>query len=82
LILHLSLLEIQVEFALQNHELSSLATFAYGLCQKFNHYYHLFPVLAEPDPVLRSLRLGLVLLFKNKIEAILSLLGIEIPGRM
>lgn len=82
LVLHLSLLEIQVEFALQNHELSSLATYAYGLCQKFNHYYHLFPVLAEPDPALRSLRLDLVLLFKNKIEAILSLLGIETPGRM
>ncbi len=82
LILHLSLLEIQVEFALQNHELSSLAAYAYGLCQKFNHYYHLFPVLAEPDPALRSLRLGLVLRFKNKIETILSLLGIEIPGRM
>ncbi len=82
LVLHLSLLEIQVEFALQNHELSSLATYAYGLCQKFNHYYHLFPVLAEPDPARRYLRLGLVLLFKNKIETTLSLLGIEIPGRM
>ena len=82
LVLHLSLLEVQVEFALQNHELSSLATYAYGLCQKFNHYYHLFPVLAEPDPILRSLRLGLVLLFKHKIEAILSLLGIEVPERM
>lgn len=82
LILHLSQLEIQVEFALQNHELSSLAAYAYSLCQKFNHYYHLFPILAEPDRALRSLRLGLALLLKNKIETILSLLGIDIPGRM
>ena len=82
MILHLSLLETQVEYALQNHELSSLAAYAYGLCQKFNHYYHLFPVLAEKDPARRALRLALVLLFKNKVEKLLFLLGIEIPERM
>jgi len=82
MVLHLSLLETQVEYALQNHELSSLAAYAYGLCQKFNHYYHLFPMLAEKDPARRSLRLGLALLFKNKVEKLLYLLGIEIPERM
>ena len=82
MVLLLSLLETQVEYALQNHELSSLTTYAYGLCQKFNHYYHLFPMLAEKDPARRSLRLGLALLFKNKVEKLLYLLGIEIPERM
>jgi len=82
LVLHLSLLETQVEFALAEHELSSLAAYAYGLCQKFNHYYHLYPVLAEKDPRVRALRLGLVLLFKNQAEKLLSVLGIEIPERM
>ena len=82
IVLHLSLLETQVEYALQNHEISLLATYAYGLCQKFNHYYHLFPVLAEKDPALRALRLGLVLLFKSKVEKLLFLLGIDIPERM
>jgi len=71
-----------VEYALQNHELSSLTAYAYGLCQKFNHYYHLFPILAEKDPARRALRLALVLLFKNKVEKLLFLLGIEIPERM
>jgi arginyl-tRNA synthetase len=82
MLLHLSLLETQVEYALQNHEISSLAAYAYGLCQKFNHYYHLFPMLAEKDPALRALRLGLVLLFRNKAAKLLVLLGIDIPERM
>lgn len=82
LVLHLSLLETQVEYALAHHEISSLAAYAYLLCQKFNHYYHLFPVLAEPDPGRRALRLALVLLFKGRIETLLALLGIEIPERM
>ncbi len=75
MILNLSLLETQVEYALENHELSSLAAYAYGLCQKFNHYYHLFPVLAEKDPAVRSLRLRLVLLFKGKVEKLLACPG-------
>jgi arginyl-tRNA synthetase len=82
MILNLSLLEPSVEFALQNHELSSLAAYAYGLCQKFNHYYHLFPVLAEKDAGIRNLRLGLMLIFKNKVEKLLAVMGIAIPDRM
>ncbi len=82
IILNLSLLEIQVEYALANHELSSLATYAYSLCQKFNHYYHQFPVLAEKDPAIRNLRLTLILLFKNKVEKLLHILGITVPERM
>ncbi|HEX7503181.1 MAG TPA: arginine--tRNA ligase [Acidobacteriota bacterium] len=82
MILNLSLLESQVEFALENHELSSLAAYAYGLCQKFNHYYHLFPVLAEKDAAVRAARLGLVRIFKDKVERLLAVLGIDIPDRM
>jgi len=82
IILNLALLETQVEYALANHELSSLAAYAYALCQKFNHYYHLFPVLAEKDLAVKNLRLTLILLFKNKVEKLLHILGIAIPERM
>jgi arginyl-tRNA synthetase len=82
IILNLSLLETQVEYALADHELSSLAAYAYSLCQKFNHYYHLFPVLAEKDADVRNLRLTLILLFKNKVEKLLQIIGITIPTRM
>ena len=82
IILNLSLLDTQVEYALANHELSSLAAYAYILCQKFNHYYHLFPVLAEKDMGVRNLRLTLIHLFKNKVEKLLHIIGITIPERM
>jgi arginyl-tRNA synthetase len=82
MILNLSLLETQVEYALANHELSSLAAYAYSLCQKFNHYYHLFPVLAEKDVDIRNLRLILILLFKEKVEKLLHIIGITVPERM
>jgi len=82
IVLNLSLLENQVEYALANHELSSLAAFAYSLCQRFNHYYHLFPVLAEKDPAIKNLRLTLVLLFKNKVEKLLHIIGITVPDKM
>jgi arginyl-tRNA synthetase len=82
IILSVSLLETQVEYALANHELSSLAAYAYSLCQKFNHYYHLFPVLAEKDSEVKNLRLALILLFKDKVEKLLHIMGITIPERM
>jgi arginyl-tRNA synthetase len=82
IVLNLSLLQTQVEYALANHELSSLAAYAYTLCQKFNHYYHLFPVLAEKDAKVRDLRLTLILLFKDKVEKLLQIIGITVPERM
>jgi arginyl-tRNA synthetase len=82
IILNLALLETQVEYALANHELSSLAAYAYSLCQKFNHYYHLFPVLAEKDLAIKNLRLTMILLFKDKVEKLLQIIGITIPARM
>lgn len=82
IVLSLSLLQTQVEYALDNHEISSLAAYAYGLCQKFNHYYHLFPVLAEKDLQVKGLRLILILLFKDKMEKLLDILGIAVPEKM
>ncbi len=82
IILSLSMLENQVEYALENHELSSLAEYAYGLCQKFNHYYHLFPVLAEKDPLVKTLRLVLIRIFKNRAGKLFTVLGIDIPKKM
>jgi arginyl-tRNA synthetase len=82
IVLRLSLLETQVEYALANHELSSLAAYAYDLCQRFNHYYHLFPVLAEKNDAVRDLRLALMRLFKDRVERLLRVIGISVPARM
>lgn len=82
LILNLVQIELQVEYSLENLDLSSLASFTYSLCQKFNHYYHLFPVIAEPNPKVRALRIILVLLFKDKLEKLFQTMGIPIPEKM
>jgi len=82
LILNLSQIELQVEYALENLDLCSLASFTYSLCQKFNHYYHLFPVISEPDSRVRSLRVALVLVFKSKLEKLLRTMGIPVPEKM
>jgi arginyl-tRNA synthetase len=82
LILNLSQIELQVEYALENLDLCSLASFTYSLCQKFNHYYHLFPVISEPNSRVRSLRVALVLVFKSKLEKLLRTMGIPVPEKM
>lgn len=82
MLLDLSLLELQVELALENHELSGIASYTYGLCQKFNNYYHLFPILSEENKHLKHLRLQTVLLAKNTLEKCLAIMGIPIPEKM
>lgn len=82
ILLDLSLLELQVELALENHELSGIASYTYGLCQKFNNYYHLFPILSEKNEQLKHLRLQTVLLVKNTLGKLLGIMGIPIPTKM
>jgi arginyl-tRNA synthetase len=38
--------------------------------------------LAEKDEEIRNLRLSLMLIFKNKVEKLLTVMGIAIPDRM
>jgi arginyl-tRNA synthetase len=82
LLLGLAQLEQQVERALNDREPAALAEYAHTLCQKFNHYYHLYPVLAEKDESRRCLRLTILLLFKQRMETLFSILGITVPERM
>lgn len=82
LLLHLSQLEVSVEFALQNHEVSAIANFTYTLCQKFNHYYHLFPIVSEKNEHIQQLRIHLLLLVKQKLHMLFGIMGIPIPEKM
>jgi len=82
LLLELSTLEMQVEAALENHELSGIANYTYSLCQKFNHFYHLFPIISESNLQLKQLRLQVVLLVKSSLEKLFSIMGIPIPEKM
>lgn len=82
LLLHLSLIDVQVELALQNSELSTIANYTYSLCQKFNHYYHLFPIISEKDQVLKKLRIGTMMLVKDRLEKLFGIMGIPVPEKM
>jgi arginyl-tRNA synthetase len=82
ILLDLSLLELQVELALENHEPSVITTYTYTLCQKFNHYYHKFPVIAEENEQKKQLRLQLILLVKRTLEKLFTIMGIPVPEMM
>jgi arginyl-tRNA synthetase len=82
ILLELSLLELQIELAISNHELSSITNYAYSICQKVNHFYHLFPIISEKNLKLKMLRLSLILLVKSKLEILFSIMGIPIPEKM
>ncbi|MCI0470201.1 MAG: arginine--tRNA ligase [Candidatus Aminicenantes bacterium] len=82
ILLHVSLLETQVELAIRNSEISIIANYTYTLCQKTNHYYHLFPIIAEKNLEIKHIRLSLILLVKNKLEKLLALMGIPVPEKM
>ncbi|MCK5056846.1 MAG: arginine--tRNA ligase [Candidatus Aminicenantes bacterium] len=82
ILLYLSLMEAQVELAIKNSEVSVIANYTYTLCQKANHYYHLFPIIAEENQEIKHIRLSLILLVKNKLEKLLALMGIPVPEKM
>ena len=82
LLLQISLLDSQVEFALESSELSVITSYTYGLCQKCNHYYHHFSILAEKDPKIKRLRLNLIGLIRRKLQVLFEIIGIPVPERM
>jgi arginyl-tRNA synthetase len=63
-------------------EPSQLAKYAFNLAQRFNSYYHKYPVINEKDENKRMERAALVLLFKEQLTTSLSLMGISVPERM
>jgi arginyl-tRNA synthetase len=63
-------------------ELSQIAKSAFALAQRFNSFYHKYPVIKEPDPRFRRARVVLIHLFRARMRQALDLMGIPIPARM
>jgi arginyl-tRNA synthetase len=63
-------------------EFSHLAKFAFLLCQKFNGYYHKYPVLAEENKGVKAFRLLTIRYTKEQLQCALALMGIPLPERM
>ncbi len=81
-LLNLSLLEHQIDFAIKSDEISLISNYTYSICQKFNNYYHKYPIVSEKNKEIKNLRISLLLLTKNRLEKLFSILGIPVPERM
>jgi arginyl-tRNA synthetase len=82
LILTAGSLEEEVLRSVAALEFSHLAKYAFLLCQRFNAYYHKYPVLAEKDAEIRSFRLLVLRTVKEQLHSALGLMGIPPPERM
>lgn len=63
-------------------ELSMVTHHALELCQKFNSFYHKYPILNEEDQAERRRRAACASIFLDTMKGILGLLGIPVPDRM
>jgi arginyl-tRNA synthetase len=72
----------QVSQAVGALELSVLAKYAFTLAQRFNTFYHRYPVMKETDPRWRRMRVVLTWLFIARMRRALDLMGIPVPDRM
>jgi arginyl-tRNA synthetase len=63
-------------------ELSQIAKYAFALAQRFNSFYHRYPVLKENDPRWRQARIALIWMFHARMRQICDLIGVPVPERM
>jgi arginyl-tRNA synthetase len=82
LVVQLIRLERVAAQTVANLEISTLAKYAFGLAQAFNHVYHRYPIIQEDDEAKRSLRILLTHAFRERFATVLELLGIPVPERM
>ncbi|OGD30437.1 MAG: arginine--tRNA ligase [Candidatus Aminicenantes bacterium RBG_13_63_10] len=75
-------LEEETRRSVKTLEFSHLAKFAFILGQKSNSFYHKYPVLAEEDERLKSLRLLILDIVRKTLRTALTLMGIPLPERM
>jgi arginyl-tRNA synthetase len=82
LVVYASGLDEEVLRSIVTLEFGGLAKFTFNLCQKFNSYYHHYPVLAEKDDQLRNLRLLTIYFVHEVLCQALDLMGIQVPEKM
>lgn len=75
-------LDEEVLRAIATLEFAGLAKFTFNLCQKFNSYYHHYPVLAEKDQNRQTLRLLTIHFIHEVLCQALDLMGIRVPDKM
>jgi arginyl-tRNA synthetase len=82
LVLEAARLDEVVEQAVRTLELSVVAKYAFGLAQRFNGFYHSYPVLKEERQDVRLWRAAAIAFYRRQLTAALDLMGCEVPERM
>jgi arginyl-tRNA synthetase len=77
-----SRLDEVVEQVVRSLEFSTLAKYVFGLAQRFNAFYHRYPILNEADPDRKRWRAAGVAYVRAQLARALDLMGIEVPVRM
>jgi len=75
-------LPLVAEQVVRSEEPALLARFAFQLAQKFNAFYHRYPILRESDTTKKALRLFVVQMFRKQMTAALELMGVPVPAQM
>jgi arginyl-tRNA synthetase len=75
-------LESSLQRAVDALELSILTHDLFELAQRFNSFYHKYPILNEKDEAERQRRAVCAEVFRRTMMASLDLLGIPVPERM
>ena len=63
-------------------ELSILTHHLLELAQRFNSFYHKFPIINEKDPAERQRRAACAEVFRQTMHRALALIGVPVPARM
>ena len=71
-----------IQRAVDSLELSVITHELFELSQKFNSFYHKYPILNEKDDAERQRRAVCAEVFRRTMTASLELLGIPVPERM
>ena len=77
-----SKVDAAVERALSSGEPAHVAKYAFQLAQSFNNFYHLYPILSEPDRERKVFLLWITEFFALQLERALAVLGIAVPAYM
>ena len=82
LLMHIARFRETVAQAVEMLELSQIAKYAFTLAQRFNSFYHKYPVMQEPDERLKRARAVLTYLFLAQMRHAFHIMGIPEPERM
>ncbi|MDP9170534.1 MAG: arginine--tRNA ligase [Acidobacteriota bacterium] len=71
-----------IERAVTAGEPAHVARYAFQLAQTFNNFYHLYPILSEPDRERKVFLLWMTEFFALQLDRTLAVLGIAVPAYM